>query len=56
MLIIIDELRKMIYYKPVKITINALSLANVMINILMQCNDLLNSIVSYEGSVFTSKF
>ncbi len=34
-LVIVDQLTKMVHYKPVKVTINALSLAKVIINMVM---------------------
>lgn len=46
----------MVYYEPVKVTINAFTLAKVIINIVVGYHDLLNSIVSDCCSVFTSKF
>lgn len=52
----IDELRKTVYYELVKTTINALSLAKVIINVIVRNYDLLDSIISNYGSVFISKF
>ncbi len=46
----------MIYYKPVKVTIDALSLAEVIIEAVVRHHGLSDSIVSDWGSVFTSKF
>ena len=55
-LVIVDRLTKMVYYEPVKITINAPSLAEVIIDVVVWHNGLLNSIVTNRGSVFTFKF
>ena len=55
-LIIVDWLIKMIHYKPVKITLNALRLAKVIINIVIRYHGLPDSIVTNRGSLFTSKF
>lgn len=46
----------MIYYEPVKITINAFSLAKVIIDVVVQYYGLPNSIISDWSSVFTLKF
>ena len=55
-LIIIDRLTKIVYYKPVKVTINAPGLAEVIINVVVRYHDLPNSIITNWGSFFTSKF
>lgn len=54
--VIIDWLTKMVYYEPVKITINTPGFAKVIVDIVMQYHDLLNLIVSDQELVFTSKF
>ena len=46
----------MVYYKSVKVTINALGLAEIIIKTVARHYDLPDSIVSNCGSVFTSKF
>ena len=46
----------MVHYKPVKVTINALGLAEVILDVIVWQHDLLDSIVSDRGSLFTSKF
>ena len=46
----------MVYYKPVKFIIDAFVLAEVIIDVVVKHYDLLNSIVSDQGPVFTSKF
>ena len=55
-LVIINWLTKMVYYKPVQVTINASRLAEVILDIVVWHHDLLDSIVSDRDSVFTSKF
>ena len=54
--VIVDRLTKMVYYKPVKVTIDAPSLAEVIIDVVVRHHGLPNSIISNRGSVFTSKF
>lgn len=44
-LIIIDSLTKIANYKPFEITIDALSLIKVIINVVMHYHSLLNSII-----------
>lgn len=56
MLVIVNQLTKMIHYKPVMITIDAFVLAEVIINIVVRQQDLLNLIISDWGLVFISKF
>ena len=55
-LVIVDWLIKIVYYEPVKITINAPSLAEVIIDVIVWCHGLPNSIVTNRGLLFTSKF
>ena len=55
-LVIVDRLTKMVHYKTVKVTINALSLAEVIIDVVVRHHGLLDSIVTDWGSFFTSKF
>ena len=55
-LVIVDWLTKMVYYKLVKVTINTLSLAKVILIVIVRYHGLLNSIVINRGSLFTSKF
>ena len=45
----------MVYYEPVKITIDAPGLAEVIIDIVVRHHNLLDSIVTDRGSLFTSK-
>ena len=46
----------MVYYKLVKITTNALGLAEVIINVIIRHHSLPDSIVTDKSSLFTSKF
>lgn len=55
-LIIVDWLTKMIYYELVIITINASSLAKVIINIVVRHHSLSDSIITYQGLLFSLKF
>lgn len=55
-LVIIDQLIKIVYYELVKITIDALGLAKVILNVIVWHHGLPDSIISDQGSVFTSKF
>ena len=55
-LIIIDRLTKMVNYKPVKITIDTPGLAKVIIDIVVWYYCLPDSIITDQGSLFTSKF
>ena len=55
-LVIIDRFTKIIYYKPVKVTINAPGLAEVIINVVVQHHSLPNSIISDREAIFMSKF
>ena len=55
-LVIVNRLTKMVHYKPVKITFNAPGLAKVIINVIVRHHGLPDSIVTDQGSLFTSKF
>ncbi len=46
----------MVHYEPVKVTIDALGLAEVIIEVVVWHHGLPDSIISDQGSVFTSKF
>ena len=51
-----EDLTKMVYYKPIKVTINAPGLVEVTLDVLIQHHDLSNLIVFDKGLLFTSKF
>ena len=55
-LVIVDWLTKMVYYKPVKITLDEPGLAEVIIDMVVRYHGLLDSIVTDWSSLFTSKF
>ena len=55
-LVIVNQLTKMVHYEPVKVTINTPGLAEVIINVVVQHHGLLDSIISDQGAIFTSKF
>ena len=55
-LVIVDQFTKMIYYKLVKITLNALGLAKVIIDVVVRHHGLPDSIVTNKSSFFTPKF
>ena len=55
-LVIVDWLTKMVHYKPVKVTINAPSLAEVIIDMVVRHHGLSNSIVTDWGLLFILKF
>ena len=46
----------MVHYEPIKITIDAPSLAEVIIDVVVRHHGLLDSIVTDKGSLFTPKF
>ena len=52
-LVIVDRLTKMIYYKPVKITIDAPGLTKVIIDVVVRHHGLPDSIITDRGSPFT---
>ena len=55
-LVIVNRLIKMVYYKPVKVTIDAPGLADVIINVVVRHHGLLDSIVTNQRLLFTLKF
>ena len=54
--VIVDPLTKMVQYKPVKVTINILKLAKIIINMIVHHYGLLNFIINDCGAIFMSKF
>ena len=46
----------MVYYKPVKVSINTLRLAEVILDIVVWYYGLFDLIISEKDSLFTSKF
>ena len=55
-LVKVDQLTKMVYHIPVKVKINALGLAKVIIDVVVYYYGVLESIMTNQGSLFTSKF
>ena len=55
-LVIIDRLMKMVHYKLVKVTIDTSGLAEVIPDNVIHYHGLPDSIVTYRGSFFISKF
>ena len=55
-LVIVDWLTKMVHYELVKIIIDALRLAKIIIDVVVRYYDIPDSIVTDQGSLFTSKF
>ena len=55
-LVIVDRLTKMVHYKPVKVTIDAPGLAEVIKDVEVWHHGLPDSIVTDRSSFFTSKF
>ena len=55
-LVIVNWLTKMVHYEPVKVTIDAPCLAEVIIDVVVRHHSLPDSIVTDRGSLFTSKF
>ena len=55
-LVIVKRLTKMVYYNPVKVTIDAPELAEVILDVVVRYHGLPDSIVINRGSLFTSKF
>ena len=55
-LVIVNCFTKIVYYKLVKITIDAPGLSNNIIGVIMHHHGLLDSIVTNWGSLFTLKF
>ena len=54
--VIVDWVTKIVYYKPVKVTIDAPGLVEIIINVIMRHHGLSDSIVTNRRSLFTSKF
>lgn len=55
-LVMVNYLIKIVYYRPIKTIIDIAGLAEVVINIVVRCHSLPKSIIIDQGSLFTSKF
>ena len=55
-LVIVDQLTKIVYYEPVKVTIDAPRLAEVILDMVVRYHGFPDSIVTDRGSLFTTKF
>lgn len=55
-LVIVDQRMKLVHYEPIKVTIDAPVLAEVIIDVVVRHHGLPDSIVTDRGSLFTSKF
>ena len=55
-IVIVDQLTKIMYYKLDKVTIEAPELAEVILNVVVWHHDLSDSIVTDRGFLFTLKF
>ena len=55
-LVIVNQLTKMVYYKPMKVTIDAPGRAEVIIDLVVKYHAFLDSIITNKSSLFTSKF
>ncbi len=55
-LVIIDQLTKIVYYKSVKVMINAPALAEVIIDMVVCHYGIPESIITDQGLLFTLKF
>ena len=55
-LVIVNWLTKIVHYKPVKVTIDALGFTEIIINVVVRHHNLPDSIVTNRELLFTSKF
>ncbi len=55
-LVIVDRLIKMVHYEPLKVTIDAPGLTEVIIDVVVRQHGVSESIVTDQGLLFTSKF
>ena len=55
-LVIVNRLTKMVHYEPVKVTIDAAGLAEVILDMVVRHHGLPDSIMTDRGSLFISKF
>ncbi len=55
-LVIVDQLTKIVYYEPVKVTINGPGLVEVIIDMIVRYHRVPESIIMDQSLLFTSKF
>lgn len=55
-LVVVGQLTKTVHYEPVKVIINALSQAEIIINVVVRHHQVLESIVMDQALLFTLKF
>ena len=55
-LVIVDWLTKMVHYKPVKVTLNAPKIAQVILDMIVWNHGLPDSVITDKSSLFTLKF
>ena len=55
-LVIIDQLIKIVHYEPIKVTIDTLGFAEIIIDVVVMHHSLSDSIVIYQGLLFILKF
>ena len=55
-LVIVDRLTKIVYYELGKVIIDAFRLVEVILDMVIQCHSLHNSIISNKNLLFTFKF
>ena len=55
-LVIVDRLTKMVHYEPVKVTIDAPGLAEVIIDVVVRHHGLPDSIISDRGAILRPSF
>ena len=55
-LVIVDQLTKIVHYKPVKVIIDAPGLAEVILDVVVWHHGLPDSIISNWGAIFMSQF
>lgn len=55
-LVVVDCLKKIMYYKLIKTIIDIVDLADIIINIVIRHYSLSESIINDQGSLFISKF
>ena len=54
--VIFDQIRKIIYYKPIKVTINSPGLVKIIIKVVVRYYGIPDSIIIDWRSIFTLKF